>query len=309
VPGWSGPYILTFDLDESRGAIRERTVVTVLEGFGVKVRAFLISLIAAVCLSTVSWAGIVPPSLATPPGQLTPPPGLVGNDPFTQGVPNRQDREHDQQSGDDDPFTHCAPNQEIRLGQSGWTAIIPRNVKSRVDILIDSEGTLDGHTYVAIEIVKRFIGAPDPFNTVPPIFIEFAKSEHPAADWIIINDELVQNDTPAAIVRFEMAVEDSVGFDPTQSPSGDVFSMVVYGQNRGYQNLPTVLAFYDGVLPKHPQNDLFQPGQETGWIQIVTDPSMVVGQRFFLKERAYVPEPTSLVFLAFSLIGLRTRNK
>jgi hypothetical protein len=259
----------------------------VLEGFGVKLRAFLISFIAAVCISTVSWAGIVPPSLATPPNQLTPPPGLVGNDPFTHGVPNR----------------------EIPLGQSGWTAIIPRNVASRVDILIDSEGTLDGHTYVAIEIVKRFIGAPDPFNTVPPIFIEFAKSEHPAADWIIINDELVQNDTPAAIVRFEMAVDDSVGFDPAQSPSGDLFRMVVYGQNRGYQNLPTVLSFYDGVLPKHPQNDLFQPGQETGWIQIVTDPSMLRGQRFFLKERAYVPEPTSLVFLAFSLIGLRTRKE
>jgi hypothetical protein len=107
-----------------------------------------------------------------------------------------------------------------------------------------------------------------------------------------------------------VAIQTEAGFSYGSDPSGDQFATVTLSGSSGYDGLPTRVDFSDGVVPNNPPDmDDFRPGYASGYIAIVADPEMLIGQRILLKEYPTIPEPATLGVLVSGgliLLGCRT---
>ncbi len=195
------------------------------------------------------------------------------------------------------------------LSNSGW--IVAVNEDWDIGVTVDA---VLGDA-VVIEIQKRFVGEPDEFGLMQPMYVEFIKDSETALNKIIITDEFITNDTTMPWIDFhiELAVSISnpeAGFSRQSVPSGDQFSLVAIGNPSGYNGLPTKITFASGLVPNNPPGqDDFRPGYDSGAMMIIVDPDMEVGQRILLKEYPTIPEPATLVLLAAgTLVLLRRRS-
>lgn len=206
----------------------------------------------------------------------------------------------------------------INLANSGWAVTIRGSLEGRVRVYNDTTGTLNGQTYVGIEIDKRFVGQPDTFGDLQPIYLEFIKQDANASDLIVIRDEFITNDTTVDWSAFKMMLgadlgDPIAGFDSQYAPDGDQFSSVTYQDYNGYDPgsgpLPTTLLFSNGTVPNDPPDqDDFQPGWASGEIVIMPAPNMDVGDRIVFKELP-IPEPAALSLFAFIGLSLLRRKK
>jgi len=212
----------------------------------------------------------------------------------------------------------------VPLGNSGWTASIPVDLANLGYIGLsvdDPDATLDGKPAVIIELSKQFVGDSDIFGLFQPVYFEFKKTEPDAYDdfLIVIKDEVVKNDSSGGWDRFRMTLmvdllDPEAGFDPTFPSSSDKLPTATWSDFWGYDPgpgaLPTSRMFSGGWVPNTPDDQdllrIAEPSDEM--IVIVPDPALETGRRVVLKEIA-IPEPTTLVFLSLSGLGLMfTKN-
>ncbi len=195
------------------------------------------------------------------------------------------------------------------LSNSGWIAAVNEDW----DIGITVDAVLDDA--VVIQIQKRFVGDPDDLGLMQPMYIEFIKDSEEALEKIIIADEFITNDTSVDWIDFhiELAVsifDPEAGFGVPTDPSGDQFETVIVNGTNGYNGLPTKIDFYDGVVPADPPDqDDFRPGWHSGYITIIANPEMEVGQRILLKEYPTIPEPATLILLVLGGLVLPGRKR
>ncbi len=192
---------------------------------------------------------------------------------------------------------------------SGWIAAVNEDW----DIGITVDAVRDDA--VVIQIQKRFVGDPDDLGLMPPMYIEFIKDSEEALEKIIISDEFITNDTSVDWIDFhiELAVsifDPEAGFGVPTDPSGDQFETVIVTGTNGYNGLPTKIDFYDGVVPEDPPDqDDFRPGWHSGYITIIANPEMEVGQRILLKEYPTIPEPATLFVMLAAGLPMLLRNR
>lgn len=201
----------------------------------------------------------------------------------------------------------------IPLGDSGWAMVVSPRMEG-VSVPIVDRVTSDA---VYIELGKTFT-SPLEDGLFRPIIIEFQKISSTATSNIIICDEYIVNDTSTEWLDFHMSlivkvINPEAGFNRNFIPDGDQLENVYYSSGYGYGGRPIMLNFIDtdgsGVPSLPAGDDVFCPGYRSGQIVIVTDPDMVLGARFGLKEVPTIPEPATLVSLGTAGIWIFTRKK
>jgi len=198
----------------------------------------------------------------------------------------------------------------IPLEDSGWAMVVSPSVWESGQV---GEPYVYGVVDDAVVLqLDKLFNRPAQGGFVDPIIIEFQKISTNAALNIIIRDEYIINDTGVEWVDYHMhLISCQTGFNPNFLPDGHQFEEVFYGDNYGYNDLPTRLHFVNteggGVPYSPPGDDVFQPGYAGGQIVIVTDPEMEVGARFGLKEVPTIPEPAALLLLGIG--GLMALNR
>ena len=200
---------------------------------------------------------------------------------------------------------------------SGWVASVDPDAVWPIGVVVDEVND----DAVIIQIKKTFLGSPDEYGLMAAMFVEFLKKSEDAVGKIIITDEFVTNDTTEDWIDYHMVlmVSENVpeaGFSNDSDPDGDQFSTVVLSDSNGYNGLPTILTFRDGLVPMHPTDlDDFQPGFASGSIIIVTDPNLPADPtllnagQIVLKQYPTIPEPTTLALLLLGGLALLKRRK
>jgi len=175
---------------------------------------------------------------------------------------------------------------------SGWDATI--NDSENVDIVVDAINVVED--YVVIEIFKNFRD----FDT--PIVIDFESSPN-AVNIIRISDENIVNLTGVDWTDYHWEIINVTGGTATFADPGD-FSVAPFDTK--VLTLDTLDAFGGGPVL---DGSVFAPGQNSGPLDIVTDPAGVELVSFTLVQYP-TPEPATLAVLALGgLVLLRRRRR
>lgn len=198
----------------------------------------------------------------------------------------------------------------IPLSNSGWSIVFTGDTVGGGEVSVPYIYGV-GNGAVTIGIDKTFNG-----GYSEPISIHFEKTSANAVSNIIISDEYVVNNTGTEWFGFQMNLISSTapmaGFNPSYMPDGHQLENVYFSNNTGYNGLPIELNFADvdgeGVLTSI-GDDIFLPGYESGYIMIVTNPLMQVGESFVLQEVASVPEPLTALLLGMGGLAVLRKKK
>jgi hypothetical protein len=221
-------------------------------------------------------------------------------------------------------FTSMAPASlvGVPIDETGWAVNLdnPRGI-GEVTVFFDR---VDGNN-IWIELVKEFNSpAFDEVNQGDALFLKFTLVDPCAPNFrpnIIIRDERVINSTGKAWRDFHIVLgvrvpapgEPSgvqVGFDPQNIylPGANNPFQTIRFDPAMYQGLPInevatplKVDMADGVFPSDGEQRVFGGG-DAGHLRIVTD--LPQGGVFWLKEFPTIPEPTSVVLLAFGTLVL-----
>ncbi len=202
------------------------------------------------------------------------------------------------------PFSNAG---SVTLGDSGWAMI---SSGDSVNVHVDSVGFDE----VTIRLEKTFTGDIDEFGFFNPILIEFEKISELARSSIIIDSEMVLNNTNHTWHDYHMQLvidpfNPEAGFTKS-APDGDNLEGVSYQQNYGYYGLPIQLDFLNtqgsGVDPE----TTFNPGLVSGDILIQTNVTeMEIGDRFGLKQVPTIPEPATVLLLVLGAVPAIAKRK
>ena len=205
-------------------------------------------------------------------------------------------------------FGQCAPAATVDIG-GGWEATWDASFD--VDGLVNVIGlsvSNDGTT-VFVRKVAEFRQPPPPFGVFPSIPIVFRQNAIDAATSIVIEDEIIQNETGEVWSGFVMTLldEGDANFNPTAT-DGSGFTFGPF----------TVKSFTEGDMKLNfslgtvADGTTWTPGgvPNTGQIWIDVFPDNTNFTQFVLKETP-LPEPASLALLVMMgpLIALVQRRR
>jgi hypothetical protein len=200
----------------------------------------------------------------------------------------------------------------VPLEDSGWALVIGPN-SGEVSVVVD----MVTNDAVYIQLGKTFDSVLEG-ELFGPIIVEFQKISAAATSNIVICDEFIVNDTGTEWFDFHISLpvnllEPEAGFDPAFVPDGDQLEDVFYSWEHGYQGLPTELNFLNmtggGVVSSPLDENVFRPGYFGGQIVIKTNPALLEGARFGLKEIPTIPEPVTLSLFGISLLLTISRKR
>ncbi len=199
----------------------------------------------------------------------------------------------------------------VQLGSSGWQASWDSSLDPYVDIIVDA--VVPSEDAVIIQKAAEFIQGPGFGGLFPPIAITFTQTDANAVSRIVINDEIITNNTGHDWLDFHMQLVDSGdamfnAADTNASAGGNGFSIAPFtvqsfgpGPNPPY----TTYNLRGGVVP---DGTVWFPGSGAAdgelFIDTITgagtvnDPFTV----FTLKEWPTVPEPASGLLVCLGLL-------
>lgn len=183
---------------------------------------------------------------------------------------------------------------------AGWSIITH---DESVNVHVDEVGFDE----VTIRLEKTFRGTLDEFGFFSPIMIEFEKTSELARSLIIIDNEIVTNNTTEIWYDYHMALivnpfNPEAGFSKN-TPDGDNLEDVSFDphSNYGYLGLPIQMDFNNsqgGGVSNEAEQNVFSPGLADGDIYIQTNSiELPVGERFGFKQVPTVPEPATVMML------------
>jgi hypothetical protein len=210
-----------------------------------------------------------------------------------------------------------APAGVVDLG-AGWQASWDDSLNGLVDIPSEVGG---GGDTLFIQKWAKFNQGPDPdTGLIPPILIEFQQTDPAAATHIVIDDEIITNNTGVTWTDFHMRLVDPSGgtvFDPVATagshgtgPIGwtiDPFTLAVF---TGTQRLD----IWGGAVSHVSPGNIWYPGNGAYngqlWINVTPQPDNSAS--FVLVERPTttgIPEPVSLALLGIGGVALLGRRR
>jgi hypothetical protein len=198
----------------------------------------------------------------------------------------------------------------VPLGNSGWQAVFDAGLDPFVTITVNSE------TSQAVFIRKAATFTQGPVNTVfPPIDIVFMQTSANAVPFIVIDDEILTNQTGTTWGDFHFDVFGGLAkFDVARTaasggPAPIGFSVAPYTTAQ-FANGDTTLDMFGG--PGIPNGGVWTPGAEPSGGQLWIDGNPATSgpfRVFTLKERPTIPEPASLGVLAFGALLIIRRRR
>jgi hypothetical protein len=202
----------------------------------------------------------------------------------------------------------------VPLGTSGWTASWDSSLDPFLSVVVDGQNA----NSVFIQKIVQFVGPPP--GGLSPIAVTFTQTAPGAVPNIVIEDEVVTNQTGVPWLDFHMDITDSgdAAFNPalTAASGGPPpigfsiapFTTASFGTSASGPN--TTLDIGGGVIA--PGATWF-PGagpNGDGSLFITTNPHPTAPFTVFtLKERPTVPEPASLSVVALGALTLLRRGR
>ncbi len=208
-----------------------------------------------------------------------------------------------------------APAATIQLGNSGWEASFDSSLDAFVDITVDDvDFSFDGGTG-AVFIQKTAEFRPT-FSTVP---IAFNQTDANAVGYIVINDEIITNNSGIDWIGFDFELLDGldVRFDP--NPPGGLsaggFDFIAPFTNDFFSADQMTYTTDTGVVSDGSQwfpGDGATNGELTIEVLALGDGIDTPFTTFTLKETPIpIPEPSTFALVAFGavLLGCRGRRR
>ena len=200
----------------------------------------------------------------------------------------------------------------IDLGNSGWRASWDDQLDPVAQIVLSATGVDPTNNRVLIEKTAQFT-EPPVGGVFPSIDILFEQIAPEAVRYIVIEDEIITNQTGEDWTDFHMEILDNPGvvFDPaltlaSNGPAPIGFTINPFSQ-ASFDNGNTLLNIWDGVVL-----DTFNwfpgGGISNGELYIDANPT---GSTSFILRETPTPEPGTLAMMAlgFGAIRLQCRKR
>lgn len=195
----------------------------------------------------------------------------------------------------------------VVLGNSGWVASWSDALDGNVAINYDFES----RDAVYVEKFINFDGQSDLLaGNVDPVAIVFQKVSTNATPYIVMNDEILINNTGMDWTGFEFTLLPSNGavvFDQGRTdiaPPGNGFSIDPF-TTHAYNANSTILTVGGGVVGTQAGSNIWFPGTESGGLAIQTNALGTQLGAFTLKEMPIgIPLPTAAWSGLSGLVGL-----